>query len=115
MRVSEQAENAATFIEDRTHGKEHTLSHVADYLQMFEARAKANGVIVHWAHDAEIVENLHDAYTHPHFRDKAYRLLMSGPSGSADIDGITVHSAQGVMTLTVIFWPRGKTERGKHS
>src|SRR5258707_6120938 len=58
---------------------------------------------------AEIVENIHDAYRHPHFRDRAYSLLMSGPSGSADIGGVTVHPAQGVMTLTVIFWPR--TER----
>jgi L-lactate dehydrogenase complex protein LldG len=57
---------------------------------------------------AEIVENIHDAYGHPHFQDKAYSLLMSGPSGSADIGGITVHPAQGVMTLTVIFWPRTK-------
>jgi L-lactate dehydrogenase complex protein LldG len=58
---------------------------------------------------AEIVENIHDAYGHPHFQDKAYSLLMSGPSGSADIGGITVHPAQGVMTLTVIFWPRAQT------
>ena len=57
---------------------------------------------------ARIVENIHDAYDHPHFRDKAYSLLMSGPSGSADIGGITVHPAQGVMTLTVIFWPLPK-------
>jgi L-lactate dehydrogenase complex protein LldG len=64
---------------------------------------------------SDIVENLHDAYAHPHFRDKTYSLLMSGPSGSADIDGITVHPAQGVMTLTVVFWPRLQTERGKHS
>jgi L-lactate dehydrogenase complex protein LldG len=54
---------------------------------------------------ADIVENIHDAYEHPRFRDKAYSLLMSGPSGSADIGGITVHPAQGVMTLTVVFWP----------
>lgn len=54
---------------------------------------------------AEIVENIHDAYGHPHFRQTAYSLLMTGPSGSADIGGITVHPAQGVMTLTVIFWP----------
>ena len=59
---------------------------------------------------AEIVENIHDAYGHPHFLDKAYSLLMSGPSGSADIGGITVHPAQGVMTLTVIFWPRAQSE-----
>jgi len=58
---------------------------------------------------AEIVENIHDAYGHPHFQQKGYSLLMTGPSGSADIGGITVHPAQGVMTLTVIFWPRSKT------
>ena len=75
-----------------------------------EFRVNTIGV---FAHDivilldpAEIVENIHDAYGHPHFQDKAYSLLMSGPSGSADIAGTTVHPAQGVMTLTVIFWPR---------
>lgn len=75
-----------------------------------EFRVNTIGV---YAHDivilldpADIVENMHDAYSHPHFRDKAYSLLMSGPSGSADIAGATVHPAQGVMTLTVIFWPR---------
>jgi L-lactate dehydrogenase complex protein LldG len=77
-----------------------------------EFRVNTIGV---FAHDivilldpAEIVENVHDAYGHPHFRDKAYSLLMSGPSGSADIAGTTVHPAQGVTTLTVIFWPRAK-------
>jgi L-lactate dehydrogenase complex protein LldG len=76
-----------------------------------EFRVNSIGV---FAHDivilldpAEIVENIHDAYGHPHFRDKAYSLLMSGPSGSADIAGTTVHPAQGVTTLTVVFWPRG--------
>jgi L-lactate dehydrogenase complex protein LldG len=75
-----------------------------------EFRVNSIGV---FAHDivilldpAEIVENIHDAYGHPHFRDKAYSLLMSGPSGSADIAGTTVHPAQGVTTLTVVFWPR---------
>jgi len=34
-----------------------------------------------------------------------YVVLMTGPSGSADIGGKTVHPAQGVMTLTVIIWP----------
>jgi L-lactate dehydrogenase complex protein LldF len=32
--------------------KEHTLSHLAHYLELFEARAKGNGVQVHWARDA---------------------------------------------------------------
>jgi L-lactate dehydrogenase complex protein LldG len=53
-----------------------------------------------------IVENIHDAYRHPAFQEAKYAVLMTGPSGSADIAGTTVHPAQGVMTLTVIFWPR---------
>jgi L-lactate dehydrogenase complex protein LldG len=53
-----------------------------------------------------IVENIHDAYQHPAFREAKYAVLMTGPSGSADIAGTTVHPAQGVKTLTVIFWPR---------
>jgi L-lactate dehydrogenase complex protein LldF len=32
--------------------KEHTLSHLDAYLEMFEANATANGVVVHWAKDA---------------------------------------------------------------
>ncbi len=42
---------------------------------------------------------------HPAFREAKYAVLMTGPSGSADIAGTTVHPAQGVMTLTVIMWP----------
>jgi L-lactate dehydrogenase complex protein LldF len=33
--------------------KEHTLTHLADYLEEFERNATANGVVVHWAKDAE--------------------------------------------------------------
>jgi L-lactate dehydrogenase complex protein LldF len=32
--------------------KEHTLAHLDTYLEMFEASAKANGVVIHWAKDA---------------------------------------------------------------
>jgi len=32
--------------------KEHMLCHLDTYLEMFEANAKANGVVVHWAKDA---------------------------------------------------------------
>jgi L-lactate dehydrogenase complex protein LldG len=52
-----------------------------------------------------IVENIHDAYQHAAFRESKYAVLMTGPSGSADIGGKTVHPAQGVMSLTVIMWP----------
>jgi L-lactate dehydrogenase complex protein LldG len=59
----------------------------------------------------DIVENLHDAYQHPSFETAAYAVLLSGPSGSADIGGTTVHPAQGVTTLTVILTPRSQQER----
>jgi L-lactate dehydrogenase complex protein LldG len=55
---------------------------------------------------ADLVENIHDAYQHPSFQQAAYLVLLSGPSGSADIGGKTVHPAQGVTTLTVILSPR---------
>jgi L-lactate dehydrogenase complex protein LldF len=32
--------------------KEHTLSHLGDYLEEFERNATANGMVVHWARDA---------------------------------------------------------------
>lgn len=32
--------------------KEHTLTHLGDYLEEFERRATANGMVVHWARDA---------------------------------------------------------------
>jgi L-lactate dehydrogenase complex protein LldG len=60
---------------------------------------------------ADIVENIHDAYRHPSFRQAAYAALLSGPSGSADIAGKTVHPAQGVTTLTVVLSRRSEQER----
>ena len=53
----------------------------------------------------QIVGNIHDAYEHPHFKLRPYSVLMTGPSGSGDISGITVHPAQGVKPLTVILSP----------
>lgn len=55
---------------------------------------------------ADIVENIHLAYRHPAFQQAAYAVLLSGPSGSADIGGVTVHPAQGVTTLAVVLSPR---------
>jgi L-lactate dehydrogenase complex protein LldG len=77
-----------------------------------EAELKVNTIAVLAEHlvvlldPAELVENIHDAYHHPSFQRAAYAALLSGPSGSADIGGKTVHPAQGVTTLTVILSPR---------
>jgi hypothetical protein len=43
----------------------------------------------------DIVENIHGAYQHPAFRESKYAVLITRPSGSADIGGKTVYPAQG--------------------
>jgi L-lactate dehydrogenase complex protein LldG len=53
----------------------------------------------------QIVGNIHDAYEHPHFKQRQYSVLMTGPSGSGDISGTVVHPAQGVKTLTILLSP----------
>ena len=49
-----------------------------------------------------IVPNLHHAYRHPGFREARYAVFMTGPSATADIEGILVRGAQGIRSLTVI-------------
>ncbi|HWR46274.1 MAG TPA: LUD domain-containing protein [Pseudonocardiaceae bacterium] len=61
---------------------------------------------------ADLVENIHLAYRHPSFQEAAYAVLLSGPSGSADIGGTTVHPAQGVTTLTIVLSPRTTSRSG---
>jgi L-lactate dehydrogenase complex protein LldG len=53
----------------------------------------------------QIVANIHDVYEHPHFKQRPYSLLMTGPSGSGDIGGVVVHPAQGAKTLSILFSP----------
>jgi L-lactate dehydrogenase complex protein LldG len=50
----------------------------------------------------EIVGNLHQAYARPEFAKASYAVLMTGPSATADIEGVLIHGAQGVRTLTVV-------------
>jgi L-lactate dehydrogenase complex protein LldG len=55
---------------------------------------------------ADIVGNLHHAYHRSEFFAANYAVLMSGPSATADIEGVLIHGAQGVRSLTVIPAPR---------
>ena len=50
---------------------------------------------------ADIVENLHNAFARPEFAAAQDSVLMSGPSATADIEGVLIHGAQGVRSLTV--------------
>jgi L-lactate dehydrogenase complex protein LldG len=51
---------------------------------------------------ARIVPNLHHAYRERAHFDVPYGVFMSGPSATADIEGVLIHGAQGIRTLTVI-------------
>jgi L-lactate dehydrogenase complex protein LldG len=54
----------------------------------------------------DIVVNLHHAYRRPEFRDRHYAAFHSGPSATADIEGVLIHGAQGVRSLSVLPIPR---------
>lgn len=51
---------------------------------------------------AEIIVNLYHAYRRPEFRDRPYACFHSGPSATADIEGVLIHGAQGVRSLSVL-------------
>jgi L-lactate dehydrogenase complex protein LldG len=51
---------------------------------------------------ADIVINLHHAYRRPEFRESNYAAFHTGPSATADIEGVLIHGAQGVRSLSVL-------------
>jgi L-lactate dehydrogenase complex protein LldG len=51
---------------------------------------------------ADIVVNLHHAYRRAEFRDRHYASFHTGPSATADIEGVLIHGAQGVRSLSVL-------------
>jgi L-lactate dehydrogenase complex protein LldG len=55
---------------------------------------------------ADIVVNMHSAYARPEFRERAYAVFHSGPSATADIEGVLILGAQGVRSLSVLLVPR---------
>ena len=57
---------------------------------------------------ADIVVNLHHAYHRPEFRNGHYAAFHSGPSATADIEGVLIHGAQGVRSLSVLPLARAK-------
>jgi L-lactate dehydrogenase complex protein LldG len=51
---------------------------------------------------ADIVLNLHHAYRRPEFQQGHYAAFHTGPSATADIEGVLIHGAQGVRSLSVL-------------
>ena len=61
----------------------------------------AQHLVVLLARDA-IVAGVQDAYEHPSFHTAHYAVFHTGPSATGDIEGVLIHGAQGVRSLTVI-------------
>jgi L-lactate dehydrogenase complex protein LldG len=59
---------------------------------------------------ADIVVNIHSAYARPEFRERRYAVFHSGPSATADIEGVLILGAQGVRSLSVLLLPRNPIE-----
>jgi L-lactate dehydrogenase complex protein LldG len=55
---------------------------------------------------ADILPNLHHAYRDGRFLTAKYAVLMTGPSATADIEGVLIRGAQGVRSLTLLPVPR---------
>ncbi len=51
---------------------------------------------------ADIVANIHHAYRRPEWRRARYAVFQTGPSATADIEGVLIHGAQGVRSLSVL-------------
>jgi L-lactate dehydrogenase complex protein LldG len=49
-----------------------------------------------------IVATLHDGYADARVAAARYAIFMTGPSATADIEGVLIHGAQGIRSLTVI-------------
>ncbi|UVK53629.1 LUD domain-containing protein [Mesorhizobium sp. AR02] len=54
---------------------------------------------------AQIEDGLQEAYRRPDFRTACYAALVTGPSATADIEGVMIRGAQGVRSLTVALVP----------
>ena len=52
-----------------------------------------------------IVGDMHDAYRDRARFDSGYGVFMTGPSATADIEGVLIHGAQGIRSLTVVLTP----------
>ncbi|MBB5546183.1 hypothetical protein A8H39_40555 [Paraburkholderia fungorum] len=55
---------------------------------------------------AQLLDGLQDVYRRDDFRDARFAALVTGPSATADIEGVLIRGAQGVRSLTVV-WVAG--------
>jgi L-lactate dehydrogenase complex protein LldG len=55
----------------------------------------------------DFVANLHHAYRRPELRNGNNAAFHTGPSATADIEGVLIHGAQGVRSLSILPVARG--------
>lgn len=51
----------------------------------------------------QIVDSLQEVYRRQEFKAARYAVLVTGPSATADIEGMLIHGAQGVRSLTLVW------------
>jgi L-lactate dehydrogenase complex protein LldG len=51
----------------------------------------------------QMIDGLQDVYRRPDFQHARYAALVTGPSATADIEGVLIRGAQGVRSLTVVW------------
>jgi len=56
---------------------------------------------------AQLVDGLQQVYRRPDFQSARYAVLVTGPSATADIEGVLIRGAQGVRSLTVVWMAQG--------
>jgi L-lactate dehydrogenase complex protein LldG len=54
----------------------------------------------------DVLLTTQEAYRRPEFGKHRYCTFHTGPSATADIEGVLIHGAQGVRSLTVVMTPR---------
>jgi L-lactate dehydrogenase complex protein LldG len=54
---------------------------------------------------AQLVEGLQQVYRRDDFKSARYAALVTGPSATADIEGVLIRGAQGVRSLTIVWLP----------
>lgn len=70
--------------------KQHTISHLADYLEQFERNATRLGAVVHWARDAAE----HNAIVHDLLRQRGVRRVVKSKSMLTEECGLNPYLAQ---------------------
>ena len=53
----------------------------------------------------DVLLTMQEGYRRPEFFHHSYTCFHTGPSATADIEGVLIHGAQGVRSLTVVLRP----------